>query len=86
MHNLFIIAGLIGGLGTQEIVLIALVILLFFGGSKIPELMKGIGKGVRGFKEGLKGIEDDINEVGKKEPDKKEQKSDETGKNNTPAG
>jgi sec-independent protein translocase protein TatA len=86
MHNLFIIAGLIGGLGTQEIVLIALVVLLFFGGSKIPELMKGIGKGVRGFKEGLKGIEEDINESGKKEPEKTDKKPNESGKDNTPAG
>ena len=86
MHNLFIIAGLIGGLGTQEIVLIALVVLLFFGGSKIPELMKGIGKGVRGFKEGLKGIEDDIHESGKKEPEKTDTKPSEPGKDNTSAG
>lgn len=41
----------------QEILLIALVVLLFFGGKKIPELMKGIGKGVRSFKEGMNGIE-----------------------------
>lgn len=43
----------IGGLGFQEVLLIALVVLLFFGGKKIPELMKGLGKGVRSFKEGL---------------------------------
>ena len=43
----------IGGIGFQEILLIALVVLLFFGGKKIPELMKGLGKGVRSFKEGL---------------------------------
>ena len=42
----------IGGLGMQEMLLIALVVLLFFGGKKIPELMKGLGKGVRSFKEG----------------------------------
>ena len=42
-------------LGTWEIVLIALVILLIFGGKKIPELMKGIGKGVRSFKDGVEG-------------------------------
>lgn len=51
----------IGGIGMQEILLIALVVLLFFGGKKIPELMKGIGKGVRSFKEGINGIEKDIN-------------------------
>lgn len=43
----------------QEILLIALVLLLFFGGRKIPELMKGIGKGVRSFKEGINGLEKD---------------------------
>jgi sec-independent protein translocase protein TatA len=86
MHNLFIIAGLIGGLGTQEIILIAFVVLLLFGGSKIPELMKGIGKGVRGFKEGLKGIEDEIHEGGKKEPEKTEEKKPDTDKDKTPAG
>lgn len=43
----------IGGIGLQEILLIALVILLFFGGKKIPELMKGMGKGIRSFKEGM---------------------------------
>ena len=45
-------------LGTWEIILIALVILLIFGGRKIPELMKGIGKGVRSFKDGLNGNDD----------------------------
>lgn len=45
----------LGGIGMQEILLIALVVLLFFGGKKIPELMKGIGKGVRSFKEGMNG-------------------------------
>lgn len=45
----------IGGLGMTEILIIALVVLLFFGGKKIPELMKGLGKGVRSFKEGVNG-------------------------------
>lgn len=49
----------IGGLGFQEIIIIALVVLLFFGGKKIPELMKGLGKGVRSYKEGINGIEGD---------------------------
>lgn len=44
----------IGGIGMQEVLLIALVILLFFGGKKIPELMKGLGKGVKSFKEGVR--------------------------------
>ncbi|MGC3977080.1 MAG: twin-arginine translocase TatA/TatE family subunit [Paludibacteraceae bacterium] len=50
------------GIGTGEIILIALVVLLIFGGKKIPELMKGLGKGVSSFKKGLKDIEDDIKE------------------------
>lgn len=49
-----------GNLGTGEIVIIAIVVLLLFGGKKIPELMKGIGKGVKNFKDGVKGLEDDI--------------------------
>lgn len=52
----------IGGLGMQEVLLIALVVLLFFGGRKIPELMKGLGKGVRSFKEGMNNIEKEIEE------------------------
>ncbi len=50
----------IGGIGIQEVLLITLIVLLFFGGRKIPELMKGIGKGVRSFKDGINGIEKDI--------------------------
>lgn len=50
----------IGSLGMQEVLLIALVVLLFFGGKKIPELMKGIGKGVRSFKEGMNNIEKEV--------------------------
>lgn len=45
------------GIGTQEILFIVLIVLLFFGGKKIPELMKGLGKGVRSFKEGMNGID-----------------------------
>lgn len=47
-------------IGTQEIIFIILIVLLFFGGKKIPELMKGIGKGVRSFKEGMNGIEKEL--------------------------
>ena len=52
----------------QEMLLIALVVLLFFGGKKIPELMKGLGKGVSSFKEGMNNMEKEIEE----EPVKKE--------------
>jgi len=50
-------------LGIWEILIIALVILLLFGGKKIPELMKGLGKGVKSFKEGLNEVEKDIEEI-----------------------
>jgi sec-independent protein translocase protein TatA len=49
-------------LGMPEIILLSLVILLLFGGKKIPELMKGLGKGVKSFKDGVNGIEDDMND------------------------
>lgn len=49
---------LIGGLGLPEIVVIAIIVLLLFGGKKIPELMSGLGKGVKNFKDGMKGIDD----------------------------
>lgn len=51
----------LGSLGSQEIIIIALVILLLFGGKKIPELMRGLGKGVSQFKKGMKDIEEEIN-------------------------
>ncbi|MBP3757501.1 MAG: twin-arginine translocase TatA/TatE family subunit [Prevotella sp.] len=57
-------------IGTQEIIILALVILLLFGGKKIPELMKGLGKGVKSFKEGVNGIEESLDD------DKKEKKND----------
>ena len=51
----------LGNIGVWEIVLIALVVLLFFGGRKIPELMKGLGKGVKSFKEGMNEVEKELN-------------------------
>ena len=45
-------------IGSWEIILIVLVVLLLFGGKKIPELMKGLGKGVKSFKDGVNGVED----------------------------
>ena len=48
-------------LGGQEILFIALIVLLLFGGRKIPELMKGLGKGVKSFKDGMNGVENDLN-------------------------
>jgi len=58
------------GLGFQEILIIALIVLLFFGGKKIPELMKGLGKGVKSFKEGM-------NEATSLEEEKKDDKRNE---------
>jgi sec-independent protein translocase protein TatA len=50
----------LSGVGVQEILVIGLVILVFFGAKRIPEFMKGIGKGVREFKNGVKDVTDDI--------------------------
>lgn len=61
----------LGVIGPWQVVIIALVILLLFGGKKIPELMKGLGKGVKSFKEGMNEIEEQINQADetlKKEP------------------
>lgn len=53
----------LGIVGPWEIVIIALIVLLLFGGKKIPELMKGLGKGVKSFKDGLNEVEKDIKDV-----------------------
>ena len=58
-------------LGTPEIILIALVVLLLFGGKKIPELMKGLGKGVKSFKDGVKGLDDEVKETTTYDQDEK---------------
>ncbi|MBS7376245.1 MAG: twin-arginine translocase TatA/TatE family subunit [Muribaculaceae bacterium] len=57
MNNLLLILGFIG---TQEVIIIAIIILLLFGGKKIPELMRGIGKGVRSFKEGMDDVKNEM--------------------------
>lgn len=49
---------LLGGIGTTEIILIVALVVLLFGGRKIPELMKGIGKGVKSFRDGMNGKDD----------------------------
>ena len=54
---------LLFGLGMQEIIVIALIVLLLFGGKKIPELMKGLGKGVKSFKDGIKEVDDEMKEI-----------------------
>lgn len=59
MHNFLIFQNL----GAGEIIIIALVVLLLFGGKKIPELMSGIGKGVKSFKKGLNEVEGEIDKI-----------------------
>ena len=58
---------LLFGLGMQEILVIALIVLLLFGGKKIPELMKGLGKGVKSFKEGMNEVTDITKDEEKKD-------------------
>ncbi len=53
----------LGVIGPWQVVIIAFIIVLLFGGRKIPELMKGVGKGVKSFKEGMNEIEDQVNQA-----------------------
>jgi sec-independent protein translocase protein TatA len=64
-----------GNLGAGEIILIVLVILLLFGAKKIPELARGIGKGMNEFKKGLKDVESDIKNVAEEEKKVESKKS-----------
>lgn len=67
MNTDFLLLSLPNG---AEWIILALLVLLLFGGKKIPELMKGIGKGIRSFKEGIKDVEEEI----KKEPEDNDKK------------
>lgn len=70
---MYTITAFIGGIGLQEILLITLIILLLFGGKKIPEMMKGLGKGIRSFKDGMKEVENDVMaDTAKKNGDRQE--------------
>lgn len=60
-------------IGWAEILLIALIVLLLFGAKKIPELMKGLGKGVKSFKEGMNGT-DDLDDLNKKREQERQEK------------
>ena len=62
MNTLFVMPLAIQG---WEWVIVALVVLLLFGGKKIPELMRGLGKGVKSFKEGMKDVQEEVNEIKK---------------------
>jgi sec-independent protein translocase protein TatA len=68
MNSLF---AFLGGLGGQEVMLILLVILIFFGAKKIPELARGLGKGIREFKDATKDIKNDIEESARLEDESK---------------
>ncbi|MCR5547308.1 MAG: twin-arginine translocase TatA/TatE family subunit [Bacteroidales bacterium] len=67
-------------IGTWEIVIIALVIVLILGGKKIPELMKGLGKGVRSFKEGISEVDEQVSDIKKELEKPAETKSEEVKK------
>ena len=54
---------LLGVIGGQEIIVILLIVLVLFGGKKIPELMKGLGKGVKEYKKAMNGIEEEVNSI-----------------------
>ncbi|MDD4821977.1 MAG: twin-arginine translocase TatA/TatE family subunit [Bacteroidales bacterium] len=62
---------LLFNLGTPEVIGIVVIVLLLFGGKKIPELMKGLGKGVKSFKDGVKDVEKEIDEATKDDNDAK---------------
>ena len=54
-------------IGTQELLLIALIVLLLFGGTQIPKLMRGLGKGVKSFKDGMDGKDEEVKDDQKPE-------------------
>ena len=62
-------------LGTGEIIVILVVVLLLFGAKRIPELARGIGRGVNSFRQGLNEVSDQINDIDKNDTDKKEKQN-----------
>lgn len=60
------------GIGGNELIVIVILVMLLFGGKKIPELMKGVGKGVKSFRDGMEGIADEEKQKADKEDAKKE--------------
>lgn len=71
---------LFGSLGGPEVLIIVFVILLLFGGKKIPELMRGLGKGVNSFKKGMNEVEEELNRPIESGSAKKEEKDAEAKK------
>lgn len=71
MTNLLSITMLLLGISGSEWLIILLVVLLLFGGKKIPELMRGVGKGVKSFKDGMNGVENESEEKKKDEESEK---------------
>ncbi len=61
-----LILGILGGLGAPEIIIILVIVLLMFGGKKIPELMKGLGRGIKDFKDASKGVDSSASDTEKK--------------------
>ena len=59
---------LLGVIGGQEILIIALIVLVLFGGKKIPELMKGLGKGVKEYKKAMNGVEEEVKGMQETQP------------------
>lgn len=68
-------------IGGQEILIILIIVLVLFGGKKIPELMKGMGKGVKEYKKAVNGIEDEVNNVASGAPQQPKNLSEEPQQN-----
>jgi sec-independent protein translocase protein TatA len=64
----------LGSIGMPELLIILLVVLLLFGAKKLPELARGLGKGIREFKDATKNVENEMKELDKKDEEKKEEK------------
>lgn len=82
MATLFAVMLPLGVIGVWQWVILGLVVLLLFGGKKIPELMKGLGKGVRSFKQGINEVEQEINKP--VEPEEKSAPADKTAVKQAP--
>lgn len=71
------------GISTTELIIIVLIILLLFGGKKIPELMRGLGQGVKSFKQGLNDVKKDIDDVDEAEKKKPADEATDSSKSST---